>query len=89
MSVSCETNRIAAYIDGELDHHETQLFEGLTRLMVIGEGITKQRAGEIVHETTGADLRPLDADELGLQLPSRDFNFDSIAAPAGLATMSW
>jgi predicted anti-sigma-YlaC factor YlaD len=27
MSVSCETNRIAAYIDGELDHHETQLFE--------------------------------------------------------------
>jgi hypothetical protein len=62
---------------------------GLTRLMVIGEGITKQRAGEIVHETTGADLRPLDAEELGLQLPSRDFNFDSVAAPAGLATMSW
>lgn len=27
MSVSCKTNRIAAYIDGELDHHETQLFE--------------------------------------------------------------
>lgn len=27
MSVSCETNRIAAYIDGELDHYETQLFE--------------------------------------------------------------
>ena len=27
MSLSCETNRIAAYIDGELDHHETQLFE--------------------------------------------------------------
>lgn len=63
--------------------------QGLTRLMIIGEGITKPRAGEIVHETTGADLRPLEADELGLQLPSRDFNFDSIAAPAGLATMSW
>ncbi len=63
--------------------------QGLTRLMVIGEGITKQRAGEIVHETTGSDLRPLEADELGLQLPSRDFNFDSIAAPAGLATLSW
>jgi len=62
---------------------------GLTRLMVIGEGITKKRAGDIVQETTGADLRPLEAEELGLQLPSRDFNFDSIAAPAGLATMSW
>jgi Tfp pilus assembly PilM family ATPase len=61
----------------------------LTRLMVIGEGITKQRAGEIVHETTGGDLRPLEAEDLGLQLPSRDFSFDSIAAPAGLATLSW
>jgi Tfp pilus assembly PilM family ATPase len=61
----------------------------LARLMVIGEGITKQRAGEIVNETTGGDLRPLEAEDLGLQLPSRDFSFDSIAAPAGLATLSW
>jgi hypothetical protein len=63
--------------------------QGLTRLMVIGEGITKLRAGEIVNETTGGDLRPLEAEDLGLQLPSRDFSFDSIAAPAGLATLSW
>ena len=62
---------------------------GLTRLMVIGSGITKQRAGEIVNETTGGDLRPLDAEDLGLQLPNREFSFDSIAAPAGLATLSW
>jgi len=61
----------------------------LTRLMVIGDGITKERAGEIVNETTGGDLRPLGAEDLGLQLPSRDFSFDSIAAPAGLATLSW
>jgi hypothetical protein len=63
--------------------------EGLLRLMVIGEGITKERAGEIVNETTGGDLRSLEAQDLGLQLPSRDFRFDSIAAPAGLATLSW
>ena len=63
--------------------------QGMTRLMVIGEGITKQRAGEIVNETTGGDLRPLEAHDLGLQLPGRDFSFDSIAAPAGLATLSW
>jgi Tfp pilus assembly PilM family ATPase len=61
----------------------------LARLMVVGEGITKQRAGEIVNETTGGDLRPLQAEDLGLHLPSRDFSFDSIAAPAGLATLSW
>jgi hypothetical protein len=62
---------------------------GLLRLMVVGEGITKERAGEIVNETTGEDVRPLRAEDLGLQLPSREFSFDSIAAPAGLATMSW
>lgn len=63
--------------------------QGLSRLMIIGAGITKQRAQEIVNETTGGDLRPLEAEDLGLQLPSRDFSFDSIAAPAGLATLSW
>jgi len=68
---------------------ETGAAQGLARLMVIGEGITKQRAGEIVNETTGDDLRPLQAEDLGLQLPNRDFSFDSIAAPAGLATLSW
>jgi hypothetical protein len=61
----------------------------LQRLMVIGEGITKERAGEIVNETTGGDLRALAAEDLGLQLPNREFSFDSIAAPAGLATLSW
>jgi hypothetical protein len=68
---------------------ETGAGQGLARLMVIGEGITKQRAGEIVNETTGDDLRPLQAEDLGLQLPNREFSFDSIAAPAGLATLSW
>lgn len=68
---------------------EAEPGQGLSRLMVIGEGITKQRAEEIVNETTGGDLRPLGAEELGLQLPNRDFSFDSIAAPAGLATLSW
>jgi len=68
---------------------ETGEVSHLARLMVVGEGITKQRAGEIVNETTGGDLRPLQAEDLGLQLPNREFSFDSIAAPAGLATLSW
>jgi Tfp pilus assembly PilM family ATPase len=68
---------------------DTGAAAGLARLMVVGEGITKERAGEIVNEAMGGDLRPLQAEDLGLQLPSRDFSFDSIAAPAGLATLSW
>jgi hypothetical protein len=61
----------------------------LTRLMVVGDGLTKQRAGEIVNETTGGDLRALDAEDLGLSLPGRALSFDAIAAPAGLATLSF
>lgn len=61
----------------------------LTRLMVVGDGLTKQRAGEIVNETTGGDLRALDAEDLGLVLPGRELSFDAIAAPAGLATLSF
>jgi hypothetical protein len=56
--------------------------------MVVGEGFTKQRATEIVNETMGGDLRVLDAQDLGLQLPSNELSFDAIAAPAGLATLS-
>jgi len=61
----------------------------LSRMLIVGDLITKERAGEIVGETLGASLRPLAAADLGLQLASRELDFDSIAAPAGLATLSW
>jgi hypothetical protein len=61
----------------------------LSRLLVVGDLITKDRAGEIVNETLGANLRSLNAGDLGLQLASRELSFDAIAAPAGLAILSW
>ncbi len=60
----------------------------LTRLMVVGDGLPKSRVGEIVKETTGGSLEPVEADDVGLLLPGRDISFDAIAAPAGLATLS-
>jgi hypothetical protein len=60
----------------------------LSRLMVVGDGLTGRRVTEIVNETTGSDLRPLGASELGLNLPGPDLSFDAIAAPAGLAALS-
>jgi hypothetical protein len=59
----------------------------LTRLMVVG--LNGERATEIVNETTGGNLRPLVADDLGLSLPTHDLSFDAIAAPAGLAALSF
>jgi Tfp pilus assembly PilM family ATPase len=61
----------------------------LRRMMVVGGGLTKERATEIVNETTGGALEPLEAEDIGLLLPSRELNFDIIAAPAGLATLSF
>lgn len=61
----------------------------LTRLMVIGEVMTHERVEEIVTETTGETLRPVAPQDLGLVLPGPNLSFDAIAAPAGLATLSF
>ena len=63
--------------------------QSLFRVLVVGDMLDKNRVGEIVNETLGTDLRPLDATDLGLQLPSRELDFDAIAAPAGLATLAF
>ena len=61
----------------------------LGRLLVVGTAISKDRISAIVRDTLGVDLRPLEAEDLGLQLSTRQLSFDSIAAPAGLAILSW
>ena len=61
----------------------------VSRVLTVGEMMSKDRSCEIVNETLGTDLRPLDAADLGLQLSTNQLSFDAIAAPAGLATLSW
>lgn len=68
---------------------ETDNVGQLSRVLVVGDLLTKDRASEIVSETLGANLRPLNAHDLGLHLATRELSFDAIAAPAGLATLSW
>ena len=68
---------------------EVETGQGLSRVLVVGELLSKGRMCEIVNETLGADLRSLEAADLGLQLATRELSFDAIAAPAGLATLSW
>jgi hypothetical protein len=66
-----------------------QAASSLSRLLVVGDAMSKERISSIVRDTLGADLRPLEAEDLGLQLSTRQLSFDSIAAPAGLAALSW
>jgi hypothetical protein len=61
----------------------------LQRLLVVGEGFDKERVGQIANETLEISLRPLGPAEVGLAVPSGDFSFDAIAAPAGLAALAW
>ncbi len=61
----------------------------LSRMLIVGKLIGKDRACEIVSETIGIDLRSLEAADLGLHLVTRELSFDAIAAPSGLATLSW
>jgi hypothetical protein len=68
---------------------ESEQVGQLARMLIVGELLGKDRACEIVTETLGADLRSLNAADLGLQLATRELSFDAIAAPAGLATLSW
>jgi len=58
------------------------------RLLVIGEGLDKNRVAEIARDSLGVNLRPLDAADVGLSIPG-DLPFDTIAAPAGLARLAW
>ena len=59
------------------------------RLLVVGQHLDKNRVAGIAQETLGMDLRPLNAGDVGLLVPSADLDFDAIAAPAGLARMAW
>ncbi|MEK6283303.1 MAG: hypothetical protein AABN95_23355 [Acidobacteriota bacterium] len=95
-AVSCDANecedelfRLLLYYRDRRGGEAGNGSQPLNRVLVIGESFDKNRALEIVNETLGTDLRPLDAEGLGLHLATPELSFDAIAAPAGLATLSW
>ncbi len=61
----------------------------VNRLLVFGQLLDKQRVADVMRETLGVSLRPLDATDVGLTIPAGDIPFDVIAAPAGLARLAW
>ena len=61
----------------------------IEQLLVLGEGFDKQHVSELIRETLGDELRPLGPQDVGLQLPPGQLDFDEVAAPAGLAALAW
>lgn len=59
------------------------------RLLIVGEHLDKKRVAEIAQDALGVRLNPLSAADVGLIIPAGDLDFDTIAAPAGLAKLAW
>ena len=77
------------YRDRVISSDEETNGSALARLLVIGEGFDKGHVSEIVNETLETHPRLLNSTDVGLVLPPGELSFDSLAAPAGLATLAW
>src|ERR1044072_193917 len=70
-------DRVAPVDETEAPSHS------LERLLVVGDGFSKEDVSEIINETLGINLPALGPEDVGLNLPTDDLSFDLIAAPAG------
>jgi hypothetical protein len=62
---------------------------GLSRLLVLGEGVLTERVDAITSEAIGSVLKVMSPDDVGFEMPAGGLRFEDLAAPAGLATLNW
>jgi hypothetical protein len=61
----------------------------LERILLSGTGISRESVSTVLAETIDTEVTPLSLQQAGLSVPSADFSFSDLAAPAGLATLAW
>lgn len=61
----------------------------LGKLLVIGKDFNLKKLNEIGQETLGQAMSILRPEEVGLEIPVGSIGFEEVAAPAGLASLSW
>ncbi len=61
----------------------------LDKLLVIGKDFNLKRLKDVATDALGKTLQILSPSDIGLNMPVSNFNFDEVAAPAGLATLAW
>ncbi|MGI8811246.1 MAG: hypothetical protein ACR2IH_01800 [Pyrinomonadaceae bacterium] len=61
----------------------------LDKMLVIGKNFSSSRIGEISSDALGRPLSTMDAEDIGLSLPSDVLTLDDVAAPAGLASYAF
>jgi hypothetical protein len=78
------------YKDRLLGAEETEdVNRTIERVLIIGHKFDKEEVLDVISETLHSLPENLTPDDLGMSLPSSDLDFDLIAAPAGLATLSF
>ncbi|MBE7516718.1 MAG: hypothetical protein HS105_08945 [Chloracidobacterium sp.] len=60
----------------------------LDRLLVVGKGLASHKIGAVASDALGFDAPMAGAADIGLFLPSAEFDLSDIAAPAGLALLA-
>jgi hypothetical protein len=61
----------------------------LRRLLVVGRNFVPSKVQTIASEALGRALNVLSPEDVGLSLPGKDFSFNDLAAPAGLAALGF
>ncbi len=84
-----ELHRVLLFYRERSGSNSKDVARSVDRLLVLGDSLDKKRVAEITQETLGVNLKPLNAQDVGLAIPGRDIDFDVIAAPAGLARLAW
>ncbi|HQU86042.1 MAG TPA: hypothetical protein PKY59_23145 [Pyrinomonadaceae bacterium] len=59
----------------------------LEKILLIGKDFAPQKIHEISAEALGQTLKILRPEDVGLNIPANNLNFDDLAAPAGLAAL--
>jgi hypothetical protein len=60
----------------------------LEKILVVGRGLLPVSVSAVASEAFGRAVRVLEAEDVGLSIPDSSLPFDSIAAPAGLASLA-
>ena len=93
-SVTCNENEIDDEIFRLLmfyrDRQGSEKSEDeLEKILVVGRNFSFAKLKDIANEALGRTLNFLRPEDIGLNIPVSNLNFDEIAAPAGLAALGW
>lgn len=69
--------------------HERLITDTIDRLLITGVGLDSHTASATIAETLARTPRTLEAGDVKLAFPDNDLDFNTLAAPAGLAALAW